>query len=583
MRTSTLKYLYLQKPVTMVVVLCILSVLPWLGLGEFYTKGEPREASVAVSMIESGNWILPEVYANEVAYKPPMMHWLISAFSYPQGYVSEFTSRLPSALALIAMVAFALIFFGKRVKFQQAFIAALLLITAFETHRAGMTARVDMLLACFMFIGMIQLFRWEEKQELKGLPILIPLLLSCAVLTKGPVGVLLPLLVFGIYLFVLGYPLHRILKAVFYAGFSSLFIPFIWYYSAWEKGGSDFLNIFLAENFGRFFSSNPDSISYTLGHEKPFYYNFLSLLGGFMPWTIMLFFSLFGIHYARLTNIIPDWFKNMREHIKQTNKVKLFSTIAILVIFIFYTIPSSKRSVYLLPMYPFLALYISQYFIYITEYRTFVTRAFASFMSFISGITLIAIVASYFGVFNISHFIESFTRDSKTLFEVFAVNNALQKPDAISWTIFILLLGTFITLIYELSKKNNLKILYATIALTFAINLFIDGDVMRPIKNATSLKDFTERIQTEYPLKNNLYTVNNLLRYQNIYALNFYSGNELKSIALDSPENGYFIIGNKDFEKVRKDFPQYQFSAIDSTATPFNEIEQTVVLYQFTK
>ncbi|MGL4326084.1 MAG: ArnT family glycosyltransferase, partial [Tannerellaceae bacterium] len=149
MRTSTLKYLYLQKPVTMVVVLCILSVLPWLGLGEFYTKGEPREASVAVSMIESGNWILPEVYANEVAYKPPMMHWLISAFSYPQGYVSEFSSRLPSALALIAMVAFALIFFGKRVKFQQAFIAALLLITAFETHRAGMTARVDMLLACF--------------------------------------------------------------------------------------------------------------------------------------------------------------------------------------------------------------------------------------------------------------------------------------------------------------------------------------------------------------------------------------------------------------------------------------------------
>lgn len=567
----------------MVVVLCILSVLPWLGLGEFYTKGEPREASVAVSMIESSNWILPEVYANEVAYKPPMMHWLISVFSYPQGYVSEFTSRLPSALALIAMVAFALIFFGKRVKFQQAFIAALLLITAFETHRAGITARVDMLLSCFMFIGMIQLFRWEEKQELKGLPILIPLLLSCAVLTKGPVGVLLPLLVFGIYLLVLGYPIRRILKALFYAGFSSLFIPFIWYYSAWEKGGTDFLNIFLAENFGRFFSASPDSINYVLGHEKPFYYNFLSLLGGFMPWTIMLFFSLFGIRYARLTKMIPEWVKNMHEHIKRTDKVKLFSTIAILVIFIFYTIPSSKRSVYLLPMYPFLALYISQYFIYITEYRTFVTRAFASFMSIISGITLITITASFFGVFNISHFVESFTRDPKTLFEMFAVNNTLHKPDTISWIIFILLLGTFITLIYELSKKNNLKILYATIALTFAINLFIDGDVMRPIKNATSLKSFTERIQAEYPLKDNLYTVNNLLHYQNVYALNFYSGNELKNIVVDSPEKGYFIIGNKDFAKVRKDFPQYHFSAIDSTTTPFNEIEQTVVLYQFSK
>ena len=70
MRTPNLQYLYLQKPVTMVIVICIISVLPWIGLGDFSTKGEPREAAVAVSMLESGNWILPQVYANEFAYKP---------------------------------------------------------------------------------------------------------------------------------------------------------------------------------------------------------------------------------------------------------------------------------------------------------------------------------------------------------------------------------------------------------------------------------------------------------------------------------------------------------------------------------
>ena len=102
MRTPTLQYLYLQKPVTMVIIICIISVLPWIGLGDFSTKGEPREASVAISMLESGNWILPQVYANEFAYKPPMAHWLMAAFSYPQGYVSEFTSRLPSTIALSA-------------------------------------------------------------------------------------------------------------------------------------------------------------------------------------------------------------------------------------------------------------------------------------------------------------------------------------------------------------------------------------------------------------------------------------------------------------------------------------------------
>ena len=66
MRTPTLQYLYLQKPVTMVIVICIISVLPWIGLGDFSTKGEPREAAVAVSMLETGNWVLPQVYANEI-------------------------------------------------------------------------------------------------------------------------------------------------------------------------------------------------------------------------------------------------------------------------------------------------------------------------------------------------------------------------------------------------------------------------------------------------------------------------------------------------------------------------------------
>ena len=108
MRTPTLQYLYLQKPVTMVIVICIISVLPWIGLGDFSTKGEPREAAVAVSMLETDNWVLPQVYANEFAYKPPLAHWLMAVASLPQGYVSEFTSRLPSALAFIILIGFTL-------------------------------------------------------------------------------------------------------------------------------------------------------------------------------------------------------------------------------------------------------------------------------------------------------------------------------------------------------------------------------------------------------------------------------------------------------------------------------------------
>ncbi|MDE6397033.1 MAG: hypothetical protein K2K84_07165, partial [Muribaculaceae bacterium] len=46
----------------------IVSILfiPWLGESLFYSKGEPREAIVAVSMIESGDWILPVSYGEDI-------------------------------------------------------------------------------------------------------------------------------------------------------------------------------------------------------------------------------------------------------------------------------------------------------------------------------------------------------------------------------------------------------------------------------------------------------------------------------------------------------------------------------------
>lgn len=87
----------------LIFILILLTFLPWLGLSPFNTKGEPREAIVAVSMLQSGNWVLPVSFGAEIPYKPPFLAWCIALFSLPTGEVSEFTSRLPSALAASAM------------------------------------------------------------------------------------------------------------------------------------------------------------------------------------------------------------------------------------------------------------------------------------------------------------------------------------------------------------------------------------------------------------------------------------------------------------------------------------------------
>lgn len=586
MRTPTLQYLYLQKPVTMIIIICIISVLPWIGLGDFSTKGEPREASVAISMLESGNWILPQVYANEFAYKPPMAHWLMAICSYPQGYVSEFSSRLPSTIAFICLIGFTLIFFGRRIKFQQAFIATLLLLTCIEIHRAAMTTRVDMLLTTFIVIGLYQLFRWEDQIELKGLPVMVPILLGCAVLTKGPVGLILPLFVFGVYLLMLRkYSLLTIFKSLFYIGVSSSFLPLLWYIAAWKQGGDDFLEVVLAENFGRFFHLDTPEIHYNLGHENGVWYNFMTLAAGFIPWTIFFFFSLFGLNWQRSKQPLKKILKDSWNNILSMEKEKLFSLVALVCIVFFYSIPSSKRSVYLMPAYPFIAIFLAQYAIYITEYRTKATRIFAAFLASVTTVVLIAIGLTMAGVIDPLTIVSQYTNRASTLSQVEAITNMFSVYNGLTVCILIVVLVALITVIYQMSKKINIKILYATIALSFTINLLIDGVIMRGIRQEGSARPFAERVMKEYPLnEKNMFVMNNLRVYSNLYGLNFYLGNRFHNFEHEMPEEGFFFSTPENLELVRKNYEgQYTFNILTSSERIIHELRRKIVLCSFVR
>lgn len=586
MRTPTLQYLYLQKPVTMVIVICIISVLPWIGLGDFSTKGEPREAAVAISMLDTGNWVLPQVYANEFAFKPPMAHWLMALFSYPQGYVSEFTSRLPSAIAFILLIGCVLVFFGKRIKFQQAFIATLLLITCIEIHRAAMTTRVDMLLTTFMVLGLFQLFRWEDKLELKGVPILIPALLGCAVLTKGPVGVVLPLFVFGVYLLMLRkYSLLVIFKALLYSGIASLFLPLLWYVAAWKQGGDQFLNLVLAENFGRFFHLSTPDIHYELGHENGIWYNFMTLAAGFIPWTIFFFFSLFGLKFHKPEKSYKEILQEAWTNICSMEKEKLFSLVALVCIIFFYSIPSSKRSVYLMPAYPFIAIFLAQYAIYITEYRTKVTRVFAAFLASVTAVVMIAIALTMAQVINPLRIAEQYTQKASILETIEMVSNMFISPNLITVLILVFVLLILITVYYQMFKKINIKILYATIALSFSINLLIDGVIMRGIRKGASTRFFAERVIKEYPLnEDNMFVMNNLRVYRNMYGLNFYLGNKFHNFEIDQPEKGYIFIAENDLNKLQENYGDiYTFQTLTTTDRIVEEVRQKIILCNFVR
>ena len=143
-------------------IICLLSLFLFLGDTLFNTRGEPREAIVAYSMLEHNNWILPINNGDEIAFKPPLLHWMIAAVSSITGAVTEFTSRFPSALALSLMTLAGYFFYARRRGTEVAMIAALLTLSNFEVHRAGVACRVDMLLSALMVGALYAMYRWTE-------------------------------------------------------------------------------------------------------------------------------------------------------------------------------------------------------------------------------------------------------------------------------------------------------------------------------------------------------------------------------------------------------------------------------------
>ena len=136
-----------------IALLSVLVLVPFLGETIFYSKGEPREAIVAYTMLESGNWILPTNYGVEIAYKPPFLYWTIAVISSVLGGVTEFSARMPSALAFLAMQLVFFSFVAKRKDVKTAFLTSILLLSSFEVHRAAVACRLDMLQVSLIVIS----------------------------------------------------------------------------------------------------------------------------------------------------------------------------------------------------------------------------------------------------------------------------------------------------------------------------------------------------------------------------------------------------------------------------------------------
>src|ERR1700681_1220381 len=77
---------------------CLFFFFYGLDTGELY-RNETLRAIIAREMLRTGNWLVPTLYGQPLFTKPPGMYVAIALCSWPFGAVTEWTARLPSALA----------------------------------------------------------------------------------------------------------------------------------------------------------------------------------------------------------------------------------------------------------------------------------------------------------------------------------------------------------------------------------------------------------------------------------------------------------------------------------------------------
>jgi len=291
---------------------------------------EGRNAEVGREMQATGDWITPHYNGFTYLDKPALYFWMVAA-SFKTLGVSEFAARFPSALmglATMLLVWFlARRMFGNTVGLRAGIIFAscpLALVLARQVI-------FDMTLAFLVTTAMVAFWLVEEADfRAPWLDALMFAAMGLAVITKGFVGVLIPLC-----------------AALIYAAGSGRWRQ--WLRLRWGWG----FVVFLAAALPWFIAvsiRNPDFPRYALWNESlkrfstgaahrggGYFYYIPIFLGGFFPWSFFLLLAAW--------NRLRRW----RELRHEAARPYLYLLCWAAWIFVFFTISRSKLPAYFLP------------------------------------------------------------------------------------------------------------------------------------------------------------------------------------------------------------------------------------------
>lgn len=318
-------------------VLCVLYI--WhLGFYPLINPDEGRYAEIPREMIASGNFITPHLNYVEYFEKPALQYWITAFFMMIFGQ-NEFAVRLFSALCALAGIFGTYYLGGKMFGRKTGFLSAVILATSFLYFIIGSLNILDMAVSFFITICLITFYQFSITNKKYFLYIFYASM-AFGTLTKGLIAIVLTMAVIVIYTFITKQYklLGKMLSLKGIGIFLLISIP--WFYLVCKENADFFYFFFIHEHFLRYLT--------TLHHRyQPFYFFVPCIVLGLFPWTGFLFTSLS--------------LKNIWNKLKNSSKRNeyIYLCIWFSVIFVFFSLSSSKLVPYIVPCFSPLAILIA--------------------------------------------------------------------------------------------------------------------------------------------------------------------------------------------------------------------------------
>ena len=350
-----------KKQVLKYLLLLLIVVVPLFSLGlsnhGLWSADEPRVAEIGREMALTGNWAVPTLNQRPFLEEPPL-YYASLALTFKAFGVSDKVARIPSALfafgAILVVFFMANLFFGPRA----ALLSGIVLATAGEYFRVAHWVIVDGALTFFVMgalYSFITGYITETNRKKLLWYSLFYVACTLAFYTKGFIGIAIPGVSILSFL-IIERNFREIIKMRLWLGiliFLVMTLP--WFIALWQQGGTEYFKVFFIHNHLQRFL--PGSLAGNIsdaasGHHHPFYYYITELPNGFLPWSVLL---------------IPVLFHSFSKSGKSgddnvlSEKGTLFAKCWFFAGIILLSIASTKRTLYLMPIFAPIAILTATY------------------------------------------------------------------------------------------------------------------------------------------------------------------------------------------------------------------------------